>query len=202
MKIIGLTGPSGAGKSYCARFLESVGFPVIDADKVYHALIEKDSPCVRELVSEFGREILNGNHGVDRKALGNIVFSDQTKRKAERLNQITHKFVKAETLRQIDLFKSQGALAVIIDAPLLFEADFQLLCDFCVSVLATRELRIARIIARDNITDAQANARISAQKEDSYYAVRSDYVITNDSEAENMIGQMKKILEKEGLLNV
>ena len=202
MKIIGLTGPSGAGKSHCARFLESLSFPVIDADKVYHALIEKDSPCVRELVSEFGQEILNDNRGIDRKALGNIVFSDQSRSKTERLNRITHKFVKDETIRLIELYRSQGTLAVIIDAPLLFEADFHLFCDFSISVLAPRDLRVSRIIARDALTEVQANARISAQKEDSYYAERSDYVITNDSDEEHLTERIKAVLQKEGLLNV
>ena len=201
MKIIGLTGPSGVGKSCCASFFESIGFPIIDADKVYHTLIEKDSPCVRELVAEFGREILNDDLGVDRKVLGNIVFSGQFPNRVERLNQITHKFVKVETFRLIDLFKSQGASAVIIDAPLLFEADFHLFCDFCISVLAPRDLRLSRIIARDDLSEVQAKNRIASQKEDSYYIKHSDYIIINDSDIKNLIEQMKKILKKEGFLN-
>lgn len=201
MKIIGLTGPSGAGKSCCASFLKSIGFPVIDADKVYHELIEKDSPCVRELIDEFGSAILDQNGGINRKVLGSIVFSDPSLRKSERLNQITHKFVKAETFRLLEHYKTQGVPAVSIDAPLLFEADFHLFCDFSISVLAPRDVRFSRIIARDNLTEEQANARLSAQKIDEYYIERSDYVITNDSGVDNLTEQMKKILEKEGLLN-
>ena len=200
MKVIGLTGPSGAGKSCCAGFLEACGIPVIDADKIYHALIEKDSPCVRELVDVFGKEILNSNGGVDRKTLGSIVFSDTSRAKTERLNQITHKFVKKETLRLLEQFEKQGLSAVLIDAPLLFEADFHKLCDFCISLLAPQDIRLARIIARDNITAERAKARLSAQKDDVYYTERSDYIITNDSDLENLTRQMKQIFEKEGLL--
>ena len=200
MKVIGLTGPSGAGKSCCAGFLETCGIPVIDADKIYHALIEKDSPCVRELVDVFGKEILNSNGGIDRKKLGSIVFSDTSRAKTERLNQITHKFVKKETLRLLEQFEKQGLSAVLIDAPLLFEADFHKLCDFCISVLAPQDLRLARIIARDNITAERANARLSAQKNDVYYKERSDYIVTNDSDLEGLTRQMKQIFEKEGLL--
>lgn len=200
MKVIGLTGPSGAGKSCCAGFLEACGIPVIDADKIYHALIEKDSPCVRELVDVFGKEILNSNGGIDRKTLGSIVFSDTSRSKTERLNQITHKFVKEETLRLLEQFEKQGLSAVLIDAPLLFEADFHKLCDFCISVLAPQDLRLARIIARDNITAERANARLSAQKNDVYYKERSDYIVTNDSDLEGLTRQMKQIFEKEGLL--
>ena len=179
MKVIGLTGPSGAGKSCCAGFLETCGIPVIDADKIYHALIEKDSPCVRELVDVFGKEILNSNGGIDRKKLGSIVFSDTSRAKTERLNQITHKFVKKETLRLLEQFEKQGLSAVLIDAPLLFEADFH---------------------KRDNITAERAKARLSAQKDDVYYTERSDYIITNDSDLEGLTRQMKQIFEKEGLL--
>lgn len=200
MKIIGLTGPSGSGKSSCARFLETVGIPTIDADKIYHKLIGTHSPCVEELVKEFGTEILNDDRSVNRKMLGAIVFADKSKKKTIRLNEITHKFVKDETLRLIEEFRQANYRAVLVDAPLLFEAEFDRLCDFCISILAPTPVRIARIIKRDGITKEQAEARLFAQNADSYYIERAKYTVINDSDVESMTRKLKEILEKEAIL--
>lgn len=201
MKIIGLTGPSGAGKSSCAGLLEEFGIPVIDADEIYHSLIASYTRCTQELVAEFGDEILNASRAIDRKALGKIVFSDTSQQKALRLNQITHKFVKEETLRLIEEHRKNDCVAVLVDAPLLFEARFDEFCDFCIAVLAPCSLRRMRIMERDTITEEQATARLLAQNPETYYADRADYVVKNDTDVENMLQQVKEILKKEAVLS-
>ena len=200
MKVVGLTGPSGAGKSCCAPLFEELGFPVIDADMVYHGLIDSYSPCVEELVDAFGYGILDRNKAIDRKALGRIVFSDESRTLVRRLNQITHKFVKEETLRLLEEYRKNDCRAAIIDAPLLFEADFDDFCDFCVAVLAPVSLRLERIMERDSITEEQAKARIAAQQPDEYYSERARYTVVNDASVEDMTARIREILSKEGLL--
>lgn len=200
MKILGLTGPSGSGKSSCSAVLASVGIPTIDTDLVYHELIATESPCTKELVAAFGESILNENRSIDRKALASIVFSDSSHEKVERLNAITHKYVRLKTLALIDAYKAQDCPAVAVDAPLLFEAEFDVFCDFCISVLAPKEIRLSRIMKRDNITKEQAEARLSAQKQDDYYSARSAYTVINDSDVEKMNRQIREILLKEAIL--
>ena len=200
IKIIGLTGPSGAGKSCCSLLFAELNFPVIDADRVYHSLIDSYSPCVQELVDAFGDGILDGNKAIDRKALGKLVFSDESRAAARRLNLITHKFVKGETLRLLDEYRGKSYRAVVIDAPLLFEADFDDFCDFCISVLAPVSVRLERIVKRDAITKEQAEARIAAQQPDEYYSSRASYTVINDTSVEDMTARIREILEKEGLL--
>lgn len=200
MKIIGVTGPSGAGKGVCCEFLLKNGFPWIDTDQVYHSLIERPSSCVSELVSAFGKEIVNAVGGVDRSTLASIVFSDSTKRKVELLNSITHKFVYDETLRLLDVYKKTGAMAVVVDAPLLFEAGFDRMCDFCISVVAPPDVRLERIMARDGISRERAEARIAAQKTDDYYISRSKYTITNNLDKKSIEKQVSLILDAEGLI--
>lgn len=200
MKIIGLTGPSGSGKSCCAQILAPLGIPTVDADLVYHGLINEYSPCVEELVKEFGEQILNDDRSINRKALGEIVFSDKSRKKASRLNQITHKFVKDETLRLIESYRKNDPPALLIDAPLLFEAEFDRFCDFCIAILAPKPLRKARIIARDTLSEEQAEARLSAQQPDAYYRERANYTIINDSDSESMTRRLKEILEEEKIL--
>lgn len=200
MKIIGLTGPSGSGKSSCAQILASFGIPTVDADLVYHGLINEYSPCVEELIREFGKQILNDDRSINRKVLGEIVFSDESRKKTSRLNQITHKFVKDETLRLIEIYKKTNPPALLIDAPLLFEAEFDRFCDFCIVVLAPKPLRKARIISRDSLSEEQAEARLAAQHPDTYYSERANYTIINDSDLENITRKLKEVLEKEQVL--
>ena len=200
MKIIGITGPSGSGKGSCCELLVQIGIPWIDTDRVYHELIEAPSACVEELTATFGQSILNKQGGVDRTVLASIVFSDQTHGKVDLLNQITHKFVRVQTLHLIEEYRTQGKNAVIIDAPLLFEAGFDAMCDFCISVIAAGEIRLERIMARDGITKDRAEARLAAQKTDDYYTSRSKYTIINNSDKEKIRDQIMSILKLEGLI--
>lgn len=200
MKVIGITGPSGAGKSVCCDIFGNYGIPSIDTDQVYHRLIEKPSPCVSELVKTFGKEILNDFGGINRTALASLVFSDTTKASTNKLNQITHRFVRTETMALLDNYQKQGAMAVLVDAPLLYEARFDEMCDFCIAVVASRELRLSRVIVRDNLSAERAEMRFSAQNSDEYYTERSKYTITNNSDKENVERQVLSILETEGLI--
>lgn len=201
MKIIGLTGPSGSGKSYCCQALATNGIPTINADEVYHELIATDTPCVRELVAAFGCGILNENGGINRRALAAIVFAEDKEKKLLQLNAIAHKYVHDVTCSRIVEYEAQGIRAVTVDAPLLFEANFDSFCDFCIAVLAPIEMRLCRIMARDSIPEEQARARLAAQKSDDFYRTRADYVIVNDSTCERLESSVTEILRKESLLS-
>ena len=199
MKVIGITGPSGAGKGVCCEILMKNGIACIDTDSVYHGLILADTPCTAELTLAFGKEILATDGSVDRKRLASIVFSDNTRQKNLLLNKITHKYVKEETLRLLDFYQKQGIKATAIDAPLLFEASFEEMCDFCVAILAPQELRLSRIIERDKLDTERAQARLSAQKPDCYYTERAQYTVINDGDKENVQKQVEQILSNEKL---
>ena len=194
MMSIGLTGPSGAGKGEIGAVLVSLGIPHIDTDRVYHDVITPPSPCLDELVSEFGSDILTPDGHLDRRALASVVFADGNKEKHERLNAITHKYVLDRVREYCAEFQNQGKTAVCVDAPLLFESEFDKECDKVITVLANRETRISRIIARDTISRERAEARINAQKDDSFYTSRADAVIYNDGDKRQLEEQIKKVL--------
>ena len=200
MRVIGITGPSGAGKGLCCNCFVSNGIPWIDTDNVYHQLIDSPSACVRELSAAFGSGILDANGAVDRKALAAVVFSELDHQKLELLNHITHKYVRDETVRLLRNYETHGEKAVVVDAPLLFEAKFDELCDFCIAVIAPHHIRLKRIMVRDNLSEDRAKARLAAQKTDEYYVSRSKYTITNDSDEQNVETQISYILETEGLI--
>ena len=200
MKIIGLTGPSGAGKGFCYSFFETHGIPCIDTDDVYHKLLIPPSDCVDELVKNFGKTILSDSREIDRKKLANIVFSDATHKKLDTLNSITHKYVIEKTKAFLETYQKENRIAAVIDAPLLFEARIEKICNFTIAVISKKDLRLNRIMVRDGITEEAAKMRIDAQKSSDYYTSNATYTVTNNSDIESLNSQLKIILKKEAII--
>lgn len=182
---IGLTGPTGAGKGFAGEYLKTIGFNIIDCDKIVKDIYENNSPLVNRLAEEFGSEILLENGKINRKALAKLAFSSDENK--NRLNSIVHPAVIEECEK-----KAKGLS--VLDAPQLFEAGAQSRCYKIISVIADRETRIERIIKRDHITREQALERIHAQYDDAFYISHSDFVIYNNGE--NIENQIENILEE------
>ncbi len=199
MKIIGLTGPSGAGKGCCNEFFRKHGIPCLDTDQIYHNLLIPPSPCTNELVENFGETILNPDGTVNRSQLAFIVFGEKSGTAVKKLNQITHKYVLKETLSLIEQCRAQKAPTVVIDAPLLFEASFDRFCDFCIAILAKKEIRLHRITERDHITEEKAMARIEAQPEDAFYFNRAKYTVYNNNGLQTLFHELHLILISENV---
>lgn len=191
--ILGLTGPSGGGKTKLSEYLGSLGFAVLNADQIYHKTIAKGTECYFALVKHFGKNILSGNEEIDRKALGQIVFSD--KEQLKKLEEITHPFVVKDILKEIEIQQGKGK-AVVVDAPTLFESGADKLCDQTLVVTASYTTRLRRILNRDKITIERARARILNQKNEKYYSDRADFVVYNDGEFDKAKTQLDNILEK------
>ena len=196
MKVIGLCGGSGSGKSRFAAFFADRGIPTQDADAVYHEIIARRGDCLRELVTEYGAGILADDGSLSRKALAAIVFAPDAMRdtRVRRLSEITHKYV----IREIDAFiareAEKGTGILLIDVPLLFESGLSLRCDLTVAVLADRETRIRRIVARDGLDYEAAKRRIDAQPSDDYYRLRADRIVYNDGDAATLSREADDIL--------
>ena len=193
-KIIGLTGPTGSGKGVVAEYLASKGFKVIDADKIVRKVTSPNTVCLKTLSSAFGSEILNSDNSLNRKALAKIAFA--TKENTQLLNDITHPFVYLEVLKLVDEYIKNGCTNIVYDAPLLFESNGHIMCDYTISVLCPQNVRMERIIKRDNISKQQAQSRINAQHNDDYYIKRCDFTINNNSSLENLYKQTEDILKK------
>lgn len=169
--IIGITGGTGCGKTTALQAVEQLGGMVIDCDKVYHDLLLTDAGMLRAIENRFPGTVKNSV--LDRKALAAIVFSDE--QALADLNTITHGAVKAKVP---EILGNKPALAAI-DAIALFESGLHKLCDVTVAITAPEEVRVERLVQRDHITEQQANMRISAQKQQHYFAKKSDYVLEN-----------------------
>ena len=197
MIIIGLTGPSGSGKGWVSSILEKHKIPAIDTDAVYHDLLIPPSQCLDELCDIFGEGILQ-NGQLNRAALASIVFSDKSK--LEVLNKITHKYILGKTDMLLSEFEKMGYRAAIVDAPALYEAAYEKKCNFVIAVTAPTQLRLKRIMKRDNITEEAALRRISAQHDDEFYSSRAKYTVVNDNNEERLVDELNSILSSEGLL--
>ena len=180
---VGLTGPTGAGKSYVCEIFRQKGFKIIDCDKIAHELTAKNAPILTELASEFGEDVVK-NGELDRKLLASRAFD--TKEHTKKLNSILHPAI-AEKCKE----EAQGL--TVLDASQLFEANMQNDCYKVIGVLADENVRIKRIIARDNITEQQAKLRMSAQFDNDYFIDNCDYIIYNNGE--DIAAQTDNILE-------
>ena len=192
MKILGLTGGSGTGKSAACTAFARLGCGVIDADATYRTLCDTCEPMLKEIQNVFG-DVFSTDGKLDRKKLGAIVFADA--QKLQQLNAITHPYIRQAARDAFAACSKRGCLLCIYDAPVLFEGEMETLCDKTCGVLAARNTRIARIVARDAITEEYAALRIDAQKDDAFYRERCDYVVQNDADLDTLYTQVRKIYE-------
>lgn len=199
MIIIGLTGPSGSGKTMLCDIARRLGIESIDADKVYHDLLVPPSPCLDEIIYNFGSDMLNDDNTLNRRALGGVVFKDE--KKLILLNSITHKYVKEEFRNILSRYEALGTKCVIVDAPTLFESGFDKECSFTVALLADKASRAQRIIGRDGLSSDVAEQRLAAQKSDEFFIEHSDYIIYNNGDPDELKDAFCRILKERGGLD-
>lgn len=193
---IGLTGPTGAGKTTVAAHFLAAGLPVVDADKAARSVTAAGSPTLSALADAFGADILSADGTLDRKVLAARAFADPAL--TEKLNAITHPAILQLMQAEIDALEAAGKKAVLIDAPLLFEAGLDRICDLTVAVLASKEVRLARIMQRDGITKDAALSRMAAQPDERFYLERAGNILYNDDREENLKKQTAVLLTEIG----
>lgn len=171
---VGLTGGIGSGKSAVAAFLADAGSTIIDADVLAREVVAPGSAGLRA-IGEAWPEVIAPDGTLDRETLARIVFADERAR--ERLNAITHPRVR-ERAAQIERDAPDGVIVHVI--PLLFEGDYWRTCDRTVVVIAPREARLARVVARDATQREAVERRMAAQIDPELARRRADYVVEND----------------------
>ena len=177
MKIIGLTGLTGTGKSTVAQKLMAYGCYHIDADKVAREVINNNENVKNKLKERFGDDVINADGTTNRPVLASRAFASEDNTNA--LNEITHPAVTEEIQSIIKDMEDVGYRGVIIDAIALFESGEDKLCDFTVAVVAPEDIRLERIMKRDNITEEKALERINAQKDEKFFTEKADFVLWN-----------------------
>ena len=169
--IIGITGGTGCGKTTLLNVIAEHGGLILDCDAIYHELLTRDTLLLNKIEARFPGTVENGT--LQRKKLGSLVFSDE--KALLDLNAITHGAVKAEVIRRLETRPKLAA----IDAIALFEGGLAELCDLTVAVTAPAEIRVQRLMLRDNISESYARSRIAAQHDESWFRQRCDRVLEN-----------------------
>ena len=189
--VAGLTGSIASGKSLVSAELERLGARIVDADHIAREVVAPGSPALREIEEEFGQSVIRADGGLDRAALGGIVFSDAEKLKA--LNRITHPRIIARQREMIEEIKKEPAdPLIIVDAAILIEAGEHKNMDAVIVVFCDEERQIERLAAR-GLARGEALSRVRAQmplKEKLEYA---DYVIDNNGTVEETLRQAREL---------
>lgn len=186
---IGLTGGIGSGKSVVAGIFKVLGIPVFDADTEAKLIMEKDERLALSIQKLFGEETYKDKK-LNRKYLANIVFNDQGK--LEQLNALVH---PAAILAANNWMRLQTTPYVVKEAALLFESDSARHLDYVIGVYSSKELRIKRVMERDNATCEQVLARMSRQINEEEKMKLCDFVVVND-EQQLLIPQVVQLHEK------
>lgn len=192
--IIGLTGGIASGKSTISKMIADLGFPIVDADIVAREVVEIGEDAYLLLVEAFGEEILLEDKSLNRKALGSIIFHDESKRKL--LNSITHPAIK----QRIETYKNQylleGYEAVFLDIPLLLESTNTYGTDKVMVVYVNQMIQLERLMNRNNLNREDALARINAQMPIVEKVKLADEVIDNSNSLDESEQQLLHILQK------
>ena len=176
MILVGLTGGVATGKSTVAKMFKQCGAIIIDADQLARNVVKPGKSAWREIVTLFGKTVLNPDRSLDRQALGSIVFRNRTKRR--QLERIIHPRVAREQKRLVRRIAKRKPHAVVIyEVPLLFEAGVDKRVDKTIVVTANRETQVARLKKRNSLSRAEAIRRIQAQMSLSKKVRMADIVI-------------------------
>lgn len=194
MKVVGLTGGIASGKSTVAALLVEKGACVIDADRIATEILKENIEVRQQIASFFGKEVLDSEGEIDRKKLADIVFSNAAH--LEFLNKLTHPLIisriKDEFERKrLTLFNG----VVVLNIPLLVEANLLSLADLIVVVTADESVRLKRLKEKSYLLK-EAKARMRAQVSDEERFKIADYVIENNGTLQELKGRVDELWKK------
>ncbi|OGN87258.1 MAG: dephospho-CoA kinase [Chloroflexi bacterium RBG_13_46_9] len=187
-KVVGLTGGMGSGKSTASQIMAELGAVIIDADKVGHEAYQANTKTWQDVVAAFGNQVVAQDGSIDRKKLGAIVFGNPEQ--LERLNRIVHPRMFEMMKERIEQYRQQGIKVVVLDAAILFEANWTPLVDMIWVVIASETVVVARAVARTGLPQEQIRARLHSQMSNEERIKLADKVIHNDGTIEELRAQV------------
>ena len=209
MKIIGLTGGIGSGKSTVTDYLTSKGFYVLDADQIAREIVLPGSDMLIQLAAAFGDDIILEDGSLNRKKLGEIIFSDSGKK--EMLDRMMHTEILELIYERIIQYREKAeydavvasdpeqvlrSKVIFIDAPLLFETGLDKRVGEVWVIDADDETRIRRVMERDGLNREDILKRISSQMERGEKNRRADVILDNTGDQETLFRQIDGLLKK------
>ena len=192
---VGLTGGIASGKSTVAGFLAELGAYLVDADRIAHELLAPGGHAVDAVVDRFGTDVLADDGGIDREALGRLVFADPDARHA--LEAIVHPAVREEMTRLVEAYRQteDGLPVAVIDAALLVETGRHRTLDRLIVLRCGRAVQLDRLEKR-GLTREEAEARLDAQAPLAEKLAVADYVIDTETDLDETRAQTGRVWER------
>ena len=192
--LIGLTGGISSGKSTVIQYIRYHGYPVIDADKLGHRVLELGNPGYSKVIEKFGEGILNKDKTVNRLLLGGIVFSDPSKLKA--LNEISHPIIAEMVLKEFKSIVSKDLKGIVfLEAALLIEANWYNMCHHIWVVTLEAAEASRRLQKRDGLSVSEARSRLESQLNAKERLTYADVVLDNNGSRKDLLSQTQQALE-------
>lgn len=191
---VGLTGGIATGKSTVSKYLQSRGFPVIDADLLAQQAVVPGSEGLKLVISQFGTEFLNERTELDRKKLGEKVFADPNA--LLKLEAILHPLVQSRVRELRQQYEKAGAKVIFYDVPLLFEKKLQDQFDKIVVVASTEDLQRLRMKQRNQWSEEESLRRLKNQLPMQEKIKAADYVIENNSDLTDLKKNVDLLIQK------
>lgn len=192
--VVGITGGIGCGKSMAAAYLAELGAIHIDADGISRALTARDGAALARIREIFGDQVFSEDGSLNRRALGDLVFSDPAAKRA--LEGIIHPLVQRIAMDQIEQSGKNGARVAVLNVPLLFETGMDVLCDETWTLTAPADVQLARVMERDGLTEAQARSRIESQMAMEDRNERATRVINSDRPIEKTRSELNQLYQQ------
>lgn len=195
MIVVGIVGVPAGGKSTVARRLRELGATWIHADRLAHRCLERPG-VMHRLVEKFGTKVIAGDGRLDRRQIAEIVFGDdeRSRHSLHYLESVIHPYVRHMVLRRLTRADGRGIAVGIVDAPLLLEADWGVICDIVLCVDAPESMRVQWIAQRGwSLEELQRRERKQMSIRDKRRL--STYVLTNDGTRESLIQQVDQFWE-------
>lgn len=190
--VLGLTGSIATGKSTAVEVFRKAGYPVVDSDLIAREVVEPGTSGLAAIVAYFGKNILNSDGTLNRKALGQLIFSDDQKRTA--LNQLLAPFLEERIVGDIQAAKKTSDL-VIADIPLLYEQGYERHVDQVAVVYIPEKLQVERLMKRNHLTEDEAQQRVKSQESIEMKKNKADVVFDNQGTVAELEKQIHEWLE-------
>ena len=194
MQVVAVTGRSGSGKSTVSAYYASLGYPVLDADRVSREVVRPGGACLAALRAAFGPDILAPDGALNRAALAARAFA--TPEDAHRLTQITHPAIVEALLAGVSRARETGKPFVFVDGAVIVGEAFEPYCDQIIVVVTTERVALSRIMLRDGISKPAARARLAAQRPDAELRVAADYIIEYLGDEQRLREMAQRVLDQ------
>lgn len=189
--VVGLTGGMGCGKSEAARYLAGLGARHVDADGISRELTAMGGEALGEIREAFGGDVFQQDGSLNRRALAARIFENPVEKRM--LEGILHPKVQRRILEAIDEASARGVAVTVLDVPLLFESGMDALCDEIWVMRVDARTQLARICARDGLSEAQVRARIQCQMSMEERCRRADRVIESGRPVEKTRAELEQL---------